>query len=218
MSKLLVPVALAVMVSLAGCGQTAETPTASSPSSNEAPSSMPSSEPPAAQKLLVAGTEFSIVFDDGTTETFSFASDPAVAIDALAAALDAPAAVTDVPTAHCSPASTSHEWDGIAIGTGSEWLPEGQNFVVRVTSPTAGSISLFTGDGVAVGDSVDDALAAIDGEEVTHNDYEGKAYDSVYFDIQAQSDSGTNWGGYLWGVDNVVESFSSPQWYATSDC
>ena len=215
MSKKLVMVAALVAWGLAGCSAP---PTAQAPSLTPAPApgETEAPEPPVATALELSGTALQILNDDGTVVDFPFTSSPEPVIAALTAAIGSDPAISKYDTC-CLPSHTLTEWEGLTMITEYGFHPTGQQFSLTFTAPTTGPLSLRTVDGVTIGDTVEDSLAAIDGEEHRELNFEGYDFETIAFDIQKEAQSNDDWGGFINSEDDVITRIESPVLYGVTE-
>jgi len=199
---------------LVSCTTAAPEPAPGTESQSPSPSA---AAEPVATAIILGGTEMSVEFDDDSSETFAYSSDPAPAIAALSEAIGAEPTVSQYDTC-CLPSHTLTEWDAITIITDYAFLPAGQQFSVTFAASTAGSLALRTIDGVVVGDSLERSLAAIEGEEHIELKFDGFDFDTIAYEITRESDKLDDWGGFIRLEDDVIVTIASPILYdATKD-
>ena len=219
---LLTGVVLCLTVALGGC----VTPTPEPTPKAEAPSPPPSAiAEPEATSIVVGGTEMSIEFDDNSSETFAYSSEPNTAIAALTEAFGVEPVVTDVPEKSCGSAETTNAWDDFVIFSDSGYLPDGQLFGARVSGSTP--LPVEASDGSVLGEDNTAVFEATDDRHKDQWESEGVVNTRTFFDLQDfedgdilyQENPATDaiaWGGATDAKDGIVWRIGAP--YPFKDC
>jgi hypothetical protein len=213
--------AIAIAFSLAGC-------TADAPAPAETivapPTATATPEPePVAESIIIGGLSFSIEFDDDSSVSFEYASDPDAAIAALTDAFGEVPTVTEPAEAHCNPSFVEHAWGDFSIRTDYAWLPDGQRFAVLADGPL--SVAVTGTDGSALGDDNSELFEASRPELAQKFTVDGSEFSFVYFDVEEFApgddlfdgvDEREPWGGYSESVDGKIRAIGAPLLYAAS--
>jgi len=215
-------VALFLAVGLSGC----TTPTAEPAPVAETSSPSPSvTAEPQATAIVVGGTEMSIEFDDDSSETLAYSSDPEAAVAALTEAFGAEPVVTDVPEKSCAAAETTNAWDDFVLFRDSGYLPDGQLFGVRATGSTP--LPVEASDGSVLGEDNTSIFEATDDRHKFELESEGVVNTRTYLDLQDYADDDIlyqenpttddiAWGGATDAKDGIVWRIGAP--FPFKDC
>jgi hypothetical protein len=158
-----------VAVLLSGCGVPAPTPSTSAlpseSSASPAPTPSPTPTVDAAARVVVTVDSVLYEHDGGAEEVPLMNGEEVVAlIEQIAGA----PAVEEFDGPYDSEGGSQYVWDGVSI---SVWSYDSRAFL-NVDGPTIGGIPISTAEGVAVGSTRDDALAA-DAFELCEYDGDG---------------------------------------------
>ena len=174
---------LAVGLVLTGCSQTSTAVdpggSASAAPSTAEPSPTPSATPTAADSITV-GVDALVTIHDGKSVTYPYA-EPAHLVDFIAEITGLSPEGEDItdPWGNGDVWGTKYTWDDISVSA-MTYGPAG----IRITAAEIGGIPVRTAQGIAVGSSIDDVVAA--GGQETWND--GASY---YFSVDPQPVEGT---------------------------
>ena len=209
-------VAAGVLILLSGCatGQPVAAP--------DAPAETPVTEAPAptATGIVIGGTEFSITFDDDSSESYSFASNADEAVLGLSAVLGDPVLSVWPGDNSCDASYNSSAWGGLILGVGSKELPDDQEFFLSASADAPLPVPVSSTVGLGVGD---DGASVFDATpEPLRNRYDladGSVASVVFFDMQdyelpnpvsESTDESTPWGGYVRATNGIVTHIVAP--------
>jgi hypothetical protein len=169
--------------------------------------------------VTIDGRGISLITAKGTVvNEILFTEDAQLAITALADAVETEPVLRDIPpAAPCTLAASTARWgEELWLTYGTAGLPEGQQFNVTARAAAAGSVSLTTPAGIAVGDSLETITDAYPDARTLRYDSADSSYAQFDYDVvegfPASADTlpADYWGAKAWTEDGVVTAISGP--------
>ena len=209
--------AVAVVAILAGC---AASPSAGSPEPKPEPTgdATPIAEEPIVVTLSVGGDGIVTLDDEGAVlATLDYTADGAAAVDFLSEAFGSDPVISPrAGDASCVADATRAVWGDDAFELVYDYpersgLPDGQSVAVDAKAATVGNVAVQTPEGVAVGDQVNELIAALPNVG-THNRLGTESLFSVDFAVVSgtyEDISDTDFGmtdNVYWGAQAIVDN------------
>ena len=182
--RLLPAVVLGFALLLTGCAKTPAVqpaPSTTPAAESASPSATPEPTPESAGELVV-GIDGITYEHDGQTQDYPFESDGEYLLALVEELTGEPRQGVPIEGPYGSDWGTGYEWDEMSVIVHNE-----ENTSVRVSSPTVGEVPITTTEGLSVGSSRDEVVAA-GGRDGWDEDQDGVA---DYMDLGEQEVPGT---------------------------